>query len=293
MIQFLNVNKSYGDKLVLHDINWNLEKGHCYGLVGPNGSGKSTLLRLLSGVLETDAGIIEVNGNNVFDNAIVKEKIFFLGDEPHFFSQSTISDMKKFYSLFYPNFDESIYRNLLKDFKLNENSKINSFSKGMKRQVVLILALAAKPEILLLDEAFDGLDPLMRFKLRQYISQEISDRDLVVVISSHNLRELEDICDNIVMINNNKLQFNHTTDETQAIYHKYQMVFENNFDTEKFKALNPLNVFGKDRIFTLILKGDKEVIETQIKDLNPILFEHNPVSLEEIFIYEMEGNSHD
>lgn len=290
MIQFLNVNKNYDEKIVLHDINWELEKGHCYGLVGPNGSGKSTLLRLLSGVLETDAGVIEVDGEDVFDNDNAKRKIFFLGDEPYFFPQSTIADMRKFYKLFYPNFDDAVYNQLLKEFKLNQQSKINSFSKGMKRQVVLILALAAKPDILLLDEAFDGLDPMMRFKLRQYISQEISDRDLIIIISSHNLRELEDICDSIVMINNNKLQFNHTTDETQAIYHKYQMVFEENYDVENFKVLNPLNVSGKDRIFTLIVKGDKDTIEAEIEKLHPFLYEHNPVSLEEIFIYEMEGN---
>src|SRR5699024_5668156 len=165
---------------------------------------------------------------------------------------------------------------------------INSFSKGMKRQVVLILALASKPEILLLDEAFDGLDPIMRFKLRQYISQEISDRDAIIIISSHNLRELEDICDNILMINNKKLQINHSTTEAHDSYHKYQIVFKEEFDPKRLKELDPLNISGKERIFTVILKGERENLDKKIQSLNPMISEHNPVSLEEIFIYEME-----
>lgn len=290
MIEINNVNKSYGTHLVLEDINWKIDAGHCVGLVGPNGAGKSTLLRLISGVLEPDAGLIRIEGNDVFDNPRVKEKIFFLGDEPFFFNQSSIEDMKKFYELFYPNFDDELYHSLLDDFKLDENKKINSFSKGMKRQVVLIFALASKAEIILLDEAFDGLDPLMRFKLRQYISQEIYDREILVLISSHNLRELEDICDNIVMIDGNHLKFSHSTDDVHEIYHKYQMVFSEEFDPEGFKILNPLNVSGRERIFTVILKGDRQEIEEKIKEINPALFEHNHVNLEEVFIYELEGN---
>ena len=289
MITINNVNKSYDDKLVLEDINWEISGGHCVGLVGPNGSGKSTLLRLIAGVLEPNAGLVRIEGSDVFDNPDAKRNIFFLADEPYFFNQSTIEDMKRFYKLFYPNFDEEIYTSLLNDFALDPKVKINSFSKGMKRQVILIFALAAKTDIILLDEAFDGLDPRMRFKLRQYISQEISDRNILVIISSHNLRELEDICDNIVMINNHKLLFSHSTDDVHEIYHKYQMVFDEEFDPHLFESLNPLNVSGRERIFTLILKGKKEELEEKIKALNPLIYEHNRVSLEEVFIYETEG----
>lgn len=293
MITLENVTKSYDHKVVLESINLQLDKGHVYGLVGPNGSGKSTLLRLLTGVLKPNTGSISIDGQPVYDDPTSKGKIFFLGDEPYFFAQSTIEDMKTFYKLFYPNFDETLYEELLKEFKLNPKVKINSFSKGMKRQVVIILALASKPEILLLDEAFDGLDPIMRFKLRQYISQEISDRDAIIIISSHNLRELEDICDNILMINQNQLQINHSTTEAHDIYHKYQMVFDEAFDSEKLKTLDPLNISGKERIFTVILKGDKKVLDEKIKALNPMISEHNSVSLEEIFVYEMERANHE
>ncbi|HZJ87388.1 MAG TPA: ABC transporter ATP-binding protein [Erysipelothrix sp.] len=287
MIQFKNINKSYDDKVVLENINWNLTKGHVYGLVGPNGSGKSTLLRLLSGVLKPTEGTVLIEDTDVFDNPEAKKKVFFLGDDPYFFNQSTIKDMKAFYKMFYKNFDENVYQELLKEFKLNEDVKINSFSKGMKRQVVVILALASKPDVLLLDEAFDGLDPIMRFKLRQYISQEISSREVIVVISSHNLRELEDICDTIVMINKKQLKLNHETSTSNEIYHKYQIVFEEAFDQALFDALTPLSVEGKDRIFTIVLKGNRQEIEKKLNNLNPMLIEHNPVSLEEIFIYEM------
>ncbi|NLW15438.1 MAG: ABC transporter ATP-binding protein [Erysipelothrix sp.] len=293
MITFSNVKKSYGEKLVLQDINWDLKQGTCYGLVGANGSGKSTLLRLLSGVIEPDAGLVEIDGMDVFDNPNAKKKIFFLGDEPYFFNQSTIKDMKQFYQLFYPNFDNDLYLELLNDFNLNEKVKINSFSKGMKRQVVLILALACKPDILLLDEAFDGLDPIMRFKLRQYISQIISDNNAIIIISSHNLRELEDICDNIALINNNVLQLDYATIDSDNIYHKYQVVFEKEFDMDKFKPLNPLNVQGKERIFTIVLKGNKEALDEQLNKLNPMIIQHSNVSLEEIFIYEVERSKHE
>lgn len=288
MISFSNVVKRFDEKLVLDNINWKLSKGHCYGLVGPNGSGKSTLLRLISGVIEADTGTVFVDRENVFDNPPAKEKIFFLADDPYFFPQSNMDEMRAFYQRFYPNFDVQKYQMLLEDFKLDPFTKINSFSKGMKRQVMLILGLASNPDILLLDEAFDGLDPLMRFKLRQYIAQEISENEILVVISSHNLRELEDICDHIAMINNNKLQMDSATDEMQDTYHKYQLVFKDRFDIEVLKALNPLHVSGTDRIFTMIVKGDKAEIEPSLKALNPMILEQGHASLEEIFIYETE-----
>lgn len=292
MISFSNVVKRFDEKLVLDNINWKLSKGHCYGLVGPNGSGKSTLLRLISGVIEADTGTVFVDRENVFDNPPAKEKIFFLADDPYFFPQSNMDEMRAFYQRFYPNFDVQKYQMLLEDFKLDPFTKINSFSKGMKRQVMLILGLASNPDILLLDEAFDGLDPLMRFKLRQYIAQEISENEILVVISSHNLRELEDICDHIAMINNNKLQMDSATDEMQDTYHKYQLVFKDRFDIEVLKALNPLHVSGTDRIFTMIVKGDRAEIEPSLKALDPMILEKGHASLEEIFIYETEDKEH-
>lgn len=293
MIRFHNVNKSFDKKRILEDINWSVRPGHIVGLVGPNGSGKSTLLRLISGVIEPDCGVIQINDVDVFDNADIKKDVFFLGDDPYFFSQSTIEDMRQFYKLFYPNFSDETYFRLVHEFKLNPSERINAFSKGMKRQVVLILALASRPKILLLDEAFDGLDPIMRFRLRQIITEEVLDNNIIAIISSHNLRELEDICDTIAMINNHTLALNHSSEEVHELYHKYQVVFNEEVDPHVFDSLSPLNVTGKSRIFSIIVKGHRETCEEGIRALNPSLFEHNSVSLEEIFIYEVGGKKHE
>lgn len=292
MISFKNVIKKYDEKLVLDTINWDLKSGRCYGLVGPNGSGKSTILRLISGVIESESGTVTVDDQSIFDNPKIKNRIFFLADDPYFFPQSTMDDMKNFYKRFYPKFDDNLYESLIEEFKLDPKVRINSFSKGMKRQVMIILAFACKPDILLLDEAFDGLDPRMRFKLRQFISQEISESDILVIISSHNLRELEDICDHIALINNKKLQMDATTYEVQDLYHKYQMVFKEPFDIEHIKALNPTYVSGTDRIFTVVFKGDNNEAHQGLKALNPLILEEGDVSLEEVFMYETEESEH-
>lgn len=288
MIEFINVNKKFGDKLVLHDLNLSIKEGSIVGLVGANGSGKSTLLRLLSGVMQADAGVVRVNGQDVYDNPLVKEDIFFLADDPYFFSQSSILDMKNFYKIFYKNFDEELFNSLLKDFNLDPNAKINSFSKGMKRQVSVIIAFACQAKILLLDEAFDGLDPLMRFKLRQYITDKAYEEDAIVIISSHNLRELEDICDSVAIIDQHSVKMNHSTQEYNDLYHRFQLAFDKPFDPELFKVLNPIHVSGKSQLFTVILKGDKKELKEELDKFSPLLNEHGNVSLEEIYVYELE-----
>ena len=288
MIEFINVNKKFDNKLVLEDLNLTIEKGSIVGLVGPNGSGKSTILRLLSGVLETDAGVIRIDEQNVYDNNIIKSEVFFLADDPYFFSQSTIIDIKNFYKIFYKKFSEEIFKDLLKEFKLDPRAKINSFSKGMKRQVSVILAFSCQADILLLDEAFDGLDPLMRFKLRQHITDKTYQKDGIVVISSHNLRELEDICDTIAIIDNHSVKMNFSTQEYQELYHRFQIAFKDPFDSKNFDSMNPIHVSGKSQVFTVILKGKRDKLQEQLRAFNPIILERSGVSLEEIYVYELE-----
>ena len=288
MIEFINVNKKFDDKLVLEDLNLTINEGSIVGLVGPNGSGKSTLLRLLSGVLETDAGVVRIDEQNVYDNNKVKSEVFFLADDPYFFAQSTIIDIKQFYKIFYKNFSEDIFNDLLKEFKLDPNAKINSFSKGMKRQVSVILAFSCQAKILLLDEAFDGLDPLMRFKLRQHITDKTYQKDGIVVISSHNLRELEDICDSVAIIDNHSVKINYSTQEYQEIYHRFQIAFSEPFNAKNFDILNPIHVSGKSQVFTVILKGKQEELEKNLRAFSPIILERSGVSLEEIYVYELE-----
>lgn len=288
MIEFINVNKKFDDKLVLEDLNLTINEGSIVGLVGPNGSGKSTLLRLLSGVLETDAGVVRIDEQNVYDNNKVKSEVFFLADDPYFFAQSTIIDIKQFYKIFYKNFSEEIFNDLLKEFKLDQNAKINSFSKGMKRQVSVILAFSCQAKILLLDEAFDGLDPLMRFKLRQHITDKTYQKDGIVVISSHNLRELEDICDSVAIIDNHSVKINYSTQEYQEIYHRFQIAFNKPFEPKEFDILKPIHVSGKSQVFTVILKGKQDELEKSLSAFSPIILERSGVSLEEIYVYELE-----
>lgn len=293
MIQFTNVNKKFDNKVVLEDINITFQEGSIIGLVGKNGSGKSTLLRLISGVLHADAGVVLINDEFVYDNPAVKKNLFFVGDDPFFFSQSTIKDMQQFYKVFYKSFDDAYYYELLALFGLDEHSKINALSKGMKRQVSLLLALASKPKILLLDEAFDGLDPIMRFRIKQLLGEMILDENATIIISSHNLRELEDICDTVAIIDDNNILMNQATNDFGELYHRYQIAFEEEKNAIDFDFLKPLNVSGSARIFSIILKGNRNEIETQLNEMNPLLVEHNDVTLEEIFIYEMENKNYE
>lgn len=292
MIQLTSVSKSFDKKLVLDRIDWTVKKGSVFGLVGPNGAGKSTLLRIISGVIKADNGQVTVDGEFVYDEPLVKKRILFLADEPFFLHQSTLREMKEFYKIFYPSFDETMYTKLLNNFPIPENEKINTFSKGMKRQTGLILALSVNPDVLLLDESFDGLDPVMRLTLKRFISREILNRDMTVVISSHNLRELEDICDQIALIDNKKVVMSGEVDTIKGDFHKIQVGFSHDVKEDIFAFLNPLHVDKMGNVFVVVAKGDIEGILDSIKKLEPVLVTELPLNLEEIFVYEMEGRGY-
>jgi ABC-2 type transport system ATP-binding protein len=292
MIQLTSVSKSFDNKLVLDHIDWTVKKGSVFGLVGPNGAGKSTILRIISGVIKADSGQVTVDGEFVYDEPLVKKRILFLADEPFFLHQSTLREMKEFYKIFYPSFDEAMYTKLLNNFPIPENEKINTFSKGMKRQTGLILALAVNPDVLLLDESFDGLDPVMRLTLKRFISREILNRDMTVVISSHNLRELEDICDQIALIDNKKVVMSGEVDTIKGDFHKIQVGFSHDVKEDIFAFLNPLHVDKMGNVFVVVAKGDVEGLLESIKKLEPALVTELPLNLEEIFVYEMEGRGY-
>ena len=292
MIQLTSVSKSFESKLVLDHIDWTVKKGSVFGLVGPNGAGKSTLLRIISGVIKADSGQVTVDGEFVYDEPMVKRRILFLADEPFFLHQSTLREMKEFYRIFYPSFDETMYSKLLNNFPIPENEKINTFSKGMKRQTGLILALSVNPDVLLLDESFDGLDPVMRLTLKRFISREILNRDMTVVISSHNLRELEDICDQIALIDNRKVVMSGDVDKIKGDFHKIQVGFSHDVKEDIFEFLNPLHVDKMGNVFMVVAKGEIEEILESIKKLEPVLVTELPLNLEEIFVYEMEGRGY-
>lgn len=292
MINLKNINKHFDDKQVLEHINWDVPKASIYGLVGPNGAGKSTLLRIISGVLKADEGTVLVNGVDVYDNPSIKKHILFVSDDPFFLPQSSIKEMRQFYELFYPSFNDSMYYSLLKKFGLNETDKINDFSKGMKRQASIILALSCSPDILLLDEAFDGLDPVMRLNLKRIIANELLNRDMTVIISSHNLRELEDICDRIALLNNHTITIQDEIESIRNQYHKIQLAYTNPIDDKVLHDLDPMYFDKRGNVYMLVLKGELDDKMKRIKETQPVLCEEIPITMEEVFVYEMEANGY-
>ncbi len=292
MINLKNINKHFDDKQVLEHINWDVPKASIYGLVGPNGAGKSTLLRIISGVLKADDGTVLVNGVDVYDNPSIKKHILFVSDDPFFLPQSSIKEMRQFYELFYPSFNDSMYYSLLKKFGLSETDKINDFSKGMKRQASIILALSCSPDILLLDEAFDGLDPVMRLNLKRIIANELLNRDMTVIISSHNLRELEDICDRIALLNNHTITIQDEIESIRNQYHKIQLAYTNPIDDKVLHDLDPMYFDKRGNVYMLVLKGELDDKMKRIKDTQPVLCEEIPITMEEVFVYEMEANGY-
>lgn len=292
MIQLKQVSKSFDNTLVLDQVDWFVKKGSVFGLVGPNGAGKSTILRLISGVITPELGVVTLDDENVYDNPQVKQRILFLSDDPFYLHQATIEEMKEFYKIFYPSFNESMYQRLLNNFPVPTNKKINDFSKGMKRQVGLILALSVNPDVLLLDESFDGLDPVMRLTLKRFIAQEMTSREMTVVISSHNLRELEDICDQIALIDNKKVVMSGQVDTIKDEFHKFQVGFRDVLDLAGFNGLDIIHQEQVGNVFTLVIKGSLDVIKAQLESLDPALYTELPLNLEEIFVYEMEARGY-
>lgn len=292
MIKLTNVSKSFDKTHVLDDVNWDVKKGSVFGLVGPNGAGKSTILRLISGVITPDSGEVTLEGMPVYDNPINKARILFLADEPFYLHQATIDEMKDFYRLFYASFDEDMYQRLLLNFPVPQNKKINEFSKGMKRQVGLILALSLAPEVLLLDESFDGLDPVMRLTLKRFIAREMESREMTVIISSHNLRELEDICDQIALIDNKKIVMSGEVDSIKNEFHKFQIGYSQEMPENLFDGMGIIHKEQIGNVFTVVIKGEPDSVRKLVEGTNPVLLTELPLNLEEIFVYEMEARGY-
>lgn len=293
MIKGINLTKKFDGKVALNSVNFELQKGSIYGLVGSNGSGKSTLLRLISGVYRADGGVVELDGKNCFDNVDAKGKIAFLGDTPYFLPQSNLIEMKSFYKSMYKDFDEQTFEYLLSVFPLNKTARISTMSKGMQRQAALILSMSTKPEYLLLDEAFDGLDVVMRKVLANIIIDGVEKNNLTVVIASHNLRELEDIVDHIILIHNGDMLFNDNTENIKGKIHKVQVAFDKIPDTSVFEALDVMKIEKTGSLLQMIIRGDQNEIMKYIKNLLPLFAECIEPSIEEIFLYELEVVGYD
>ncbi len=293
MIKFENVTKKFDGFTALDDITLEIPKGTAYGLLGSNGAGKSTMLRLLTGVYKADKGIVSIDGAPVFDNAKVKQKLIFISDETAQYSNMTLNQMKKFYKTFYPNFSDEIFNRLHGVLELPLNKKTSSFSKGMKRQAAVICAISARPDYLFLDEAFDGLDPSMRIAVKKMMIEAMSDSEMTIVISSHNLKEVEEFCNMVGMLHKGKIIFTKDLSELKGNIHKIQASFDKEVTKDDFPNLDILLVEHKAGLTYIIAKGDADRSLNSVKAENPSFCDLIPLSLEEIFIYEMEALGYD
>ncbi len=289
MIKLCDVYKEFdGHFLALNKINMTIEKGSAFGLLGSNGAGKSTILRLLSGVYQAESGMVLIEDQPVFDNPSIKEKVFFINDETIQFGTYTLKELKDFYKGFYPNFSSELFDKLNEKIKLPYDKKLNQFSKGMKRQAVVIIGLACQTEYLMLDEAFDGLDPAMRIIVKRLLVDAMIDRQLTVIISSHNLKEISEICDAIAFIHKGELLFAKSIESVKNEIHKLQVAFSGEISED---ALNGLNIVKSERnqsVRHYIIRGNGDEIRARFEALNPIILDIIPLTLEEIFVIEME-----
>lgn len=288
MLEVKNVTKAFKDKSVLDDVSLNIDHGSIFGLVGVNGAGKSTLLRSVAGIYSLDDGLVLFEGLDTHIDVEIRKRIFLVSDDPYYPYGSSIKSLKMFYKSFY-DFDEEIYQKYLNLFKLSETDNISNFSKGMKRQALLLIALACKPDLLLLDEAFDGLDPIVRVHIKNALSDLIEDNNSLIIISSHNLKELEDICDSYGILENGHIETYGDLLESKANINKYQLAFKEEVDIEMFKGFDVLYKNMEGRIVTLVIKGNREDVSKKLEALNPLILDVLNVNFEELFIYEHTG----
>ena len=283
MLQMCNVTKTFGKFKALDNLTMTVPRGAVYGLVGPNGAGKSTAIRHITGVYRPDSGSITVEGIPVYENALIKSKMGYIPDEIFYYPSASLSDMHAFYRGLYPNFDEELYKRLFEVFRLPEKSPIRRFSKGMQKQAAFHLSICTRPDILILDEPVDGLDPVMRRQVWSLILSDVAQRETTVLISSHNLRELEDICDHVGIMDKGKMLLERSLADMQGSTVKLQLVG----DTPK--GLEVLHESSSGRLKTLVVRGSAQAVTARLQQEKPAYFDVLPLSLEEIFIYELGG----
>ena len=283
MLKICNLTKTFGNFKALDDLSMTVPKGAVYGLVGPNGAGKSTVIRHITGVYRPDCGSVTLNGEPVYEKPENKVKMGYIPDDIFFFPSANMEEMRKFYQGMYPQFDKDLYNRLFEVFQLPKNVPLRRFSKGMQKQAAFHLSICTRPEFLVLDEPVDGLDPVMRRQVWSLILSEVAQRETTVLISSHNLRELEDICDHVGIMDKGKMLLERSLEDMQGSTVKLQMV------GEPPEGLNILHESSSGRLKTLVVRGTSEEVSQKIQAAKPVYFDVLPLSLEEIFIYELGG----
>ena len=283
MLEMKNVTKTFGNFKALDALTMTVPKGCVYGLVGPNGAGKSTAIRLMTGIYRPDSGSVTMEGLPVYENPVSKLRMGYIPDDIFYFPSASMEEMRSFYKGIYPQFDDTLYEKLFEAFQLPKKSPIRRFSKGMQKQAAFHLALCTHPEMLVLDEPVDGLDPVMRRQVWSLILSDVAERGTTVLISSHNLRELEDICDHVGIMDHGKMLLERSLADMQGATHKLQIV------GDVPKGLEILHESQTGRLKTLIVRGNAQEISLKVSASAPVYFDVLPLSLEEIFIYELGG----
>lgn len=283
MLEIKNVTKCFGNFKALDDLTLTVPKGAVYGLVGPNGAGKSTAIRHLTGVYRPDCGQITLEGAPIFENPAAKQRIGYIPDEIFYFPSASLEEMRKFYKGIYPKFDDALFSQLYDLFQLPKKGQIRRFSKGMQKQAAFHLAICCKPDVLILDEPVDGLDPVMRRQIWSLLLADVAQNETTVLVSSHNLRELEDVCDHVGIMNKGKLLLEKSLADMQGSVTKVQLV------GDLPKDLEVLHSSVSGRLQTVIVRGKMEDVREKIAACDPTFFDLLPLSLEEIFIYELGG----
>ncbi|MBS5065456.1 MAG: ABC transporter ATP-binding protein [Hungatella hathewayi] len=293
MIEAKNLTKRFEQIVAVDHINATIKDGSVFGLIGTNGAGKSTFLRMASGVLKPDEGSITIDGEPVFENTRVKSRFFYISDDQFFFNNATPDEMMSFYMTVYPKFDKMRYIHLMESFDLERKRKINTFSKGMKKQVSVICGVCAGTDYLFCDETFDGLDPVMRQTVKSIFVGDMQERNLTPIIASHNLRELEDICDHVGLLHKGGILLSRDLDDMKLNIHKIQCVLEPGMEPEDLVALDKVKIERRGSLCTLTVRGTREEVEALMADYHPVFAEIIPLSLEEIFISETEVAGYD
>lgn len=290
MIELINISKQYETLDAIKDVSLSVRKGSIYGLVGSNGAGKTTLLKILAGIYKQDSGELLIDSQAVFENNRIKERLVFIPDFLYFFPNYTIQDMAVFYARVNPKFwNQTRFEKLSMLFNLQLKRRIKTLSKGMQRQLAFCLAFSLMPDVMILDEPIDGLDAVMRQKVKNLIIKDVAERDMTVIISSHNLRDLEDICDYIGILHEGKMIIQKDLDELKADIHKIQIAFNGETPPELLQNSKAIYQDKRGSVLILILRGKQENIIKEMQSLKPAILDVLPLTLEEIFIYEMGG----
>lgn len=293
MLEIKNVTKRFGNYTAVEDLSLTVQKGSVYGLVGYNGAGKTTLLKTVAGIYRADSGKVLMNGEDIFDNAKQKQHLFFVPDELYFEPYTTLEKTAKFYKSYYPDFSDTTFVKLTDLLGLDRKAKVSSFSKGMQRQAEMAIALSCNPQVLLLDESFDGLDPSKRNLMKNMLLEYAAEKDASIIISSHNLHELGDMCDHIGLINGKKIVLDASVNDLSGTRCKLRAVFAENKVEADFAHINYKKVEIDGKIVVFTINKAPEVAEDLLRKMNPLLVERFVMSVEEIFLDEMEEGNYD